>query len=375
MTREEMCTEKKKTACLAASLSTNTTPCQSTSATTPVNKRETNKRREPWDQTLPHTSLWVRCSFSTTCGDPLQVRQNILDLHATVWKSTPSRRTKAFLQQVEQPGTAQPRIEVLVVALKAMIKDILFSKDGEQEKPLVRFTKMNRSQLADKARQLQLPTSENDMRRQLISIMREDLMQQNRKKSDNLGFGMNGAKTHQEVLHVNHQYFFWGRPNGGSAISPEAQEVQMMAEDAKRVPEFEPDEQHKSRTDDTKHQATRGREALRRNASLETTRQTPQDARTEKSQPSHSSGGRKPLAEGTISEVVGTIAVADVVLKKSVERRARQRALRNGSCSQEEHSDEHNESRRDELDGRTRTMQYSWACVKPFDQANRTGAR
>ena len=76
-----------------------------------------------------------------------------------------------------------------------------------------------------------------------------------------------------------------------------------MAEDAKRVPEFDPDEQHKSRTDDKKHQATRGREALRRSASLEGTRQTPQDARKDKSQPTHSSGGRKPLAGGTISEV------------------------------------------------------------------------
>ena len=57
---------------------------------------------------------------------------------------------------------AQPRRGVLVVELKAMIKDLLFSEEEEEEKPLLGFAKMNGSQLTDKARQLQIPTSERE---------------------------------------------------------------------------------------------------------------------------------------------------------------------------------------------------------------------
>ena len=115
------------------------------------------------------------------------------------------------LRLMEQLGEGHPRRGgVLVVDLKAMLKDLLFSKEGEQEKPLLRFAKMKRSQLADKARQLQIPMSENQTRGHLIKSIREDLMQQSTPKgSDYLGFGEHGAKTYQEVLQVDHEYCLW----------------------------------------------------------------------------------------------------------------------------------------------------------------------
>ena len=45
-------------------------------------------------------------------------------------------------------GEAQLRRGVLVMELKAMIKDLLFSEEDGQEQPLLGLAKMNRSQLA-----------------------------------------------------------------------------------------------------------------------------------------------------------------------------------------------------------------------------------
>ena len=75
-----------------------------------------------------------------------------------------------------------------MLELKSMIKDLLFAKGGEQEKPLLGFAKMNRSQLAEKAIQLQIAVYENHTRGHLIKIIREDLTQQSTPKgSDSLG--------------------------------------------------------------------------------------------------------------------------------------------------------------------------------------------
>ena len=46
---------------------------------------------------------------------------------------------------MEHLGEAQPRRGILVAELKSMIKDLLFSKEGGQEKPLLGFAKMNRN--------------------------------------------------------------------------------------------------------------------------------------------------------------------------------------------------------------------------------------
>ena len=94
--------------------------------------------------------------------------------------------------------------------LKGVLEDLLFSREGEQETPLLGFARMTRSQLADKARQLQIPVSETHTRGHLITMMREDLMQQSTPKgSDYLGFGKHGAKTYQEVLKMDHDDCLW----------------------------------------------------------------------------------------------------------------------------------------------------------------------
>ena len=107
-------------------------------------------------------------------------------------------------------GEVQPRRGILVLELKAMIKDLLLSKEEEQENPLLGVARMTRSQLADKARQLQIPVSENHTRGHLTKITREDLdAAVNTKGSDYLGFGKHRAKTYQEVLKMDHEYCHW----------------------------------------------------------------------------------------------------------------------------------------------------------------------
>ena len=66
-------------------------------------------------------------------------------------------RKDECLQLMEHLGEAQPPRGVLVLELKSMIKELLLAKGGEQGKPLLDFAKMNRSQLAEKARQQQIP--------------------------------------------------------------------------------------------------------------------------------------------------------------------------------------------------------------------------
>ena len=68
------------------------------------------------------------------------------------------------LQLMEQLGEAQPRRGVLVMKVKAMIKDLLLSKEDGQEQPLLGLAKMDRSELADKAGQLNIPVAESHTR-------------------------------------------------------------------------------------------------------------------------------------------------------------------------------------------------------------------
>ena len=107
-------------------------------------------------------------------------------------------------------GEVQPRRGVLVLELKAMIKDLLFSKEGEQEKPLLGCARMTRRQLADKARQLQIPIFENHTRGTLDQDYEGRPLQQSTPKgSDCMGFGKHGAKTYQEVLKMDHECCRW----------------------------------------------------------------------------------------------------------------------------------------------------------------------
>ena len=106
-------------------------------------------------------------------------------------------RKDECLQLMEQLGEAQPRREVLVMALKAMIKDMLFSDEDGQEQPLLGLAKMNRSPLADKARQVNIPIAESHTRGLLIRLLRGNHTQQSTPAgSDYLGFGKHVAETY-----------------------------------------------------------------------------------------------------------------------------------------------------------------------------------
>ena len=160
-----------------------------------------------------------------------------------------SFRKDECLQWMEQLGEAQPPRGVLVVELKAMIKDLLFfSKENGQEQPLVDLAKMNKSQPADNARQLKIPKTESHARGHLIRLIGRNLMQQPTPEgSDFLGFGEHGANDVK-------------RPSGGSRIPLGAPQDRFLAEDAECSPRAERGEQHDIGATDETHQTTRRRE-------------------------------------------------------------------------------------------------------------------
>ena len=84
------------------------------------------------------------------------------------------------------------------------------SKEDGQEQPLLGLAKMNRSQLEDKAGQLNIPIAVIHTRGHSIRLIREHHMQQSTPVgSDNSGFGKHGAKTYQEVLKLDSEYCRW----------------------------------------------------------------------------------------------------------------------------------------------------------------------
>ena len=122
---------------------------------------------------------------------------------------------------------------------------------------------------------------------------------------------------YQEVLKMDHEYCCWIDQVEEQQSHLKLKEILVMAEDAERTPEPKSGKQYDSRTYDKTHQKARGGKALRRNASIERTRQKTQDARTESSQLNHSLEGRKPLAEETSPEVDGACAVTDDVFARA----------------------------------------------------------
>ena len=72
-----------------------------------------------------------------------------------------------------------------------------------------------------------------------------------------------------------------------------------MAEDAKCISGTESGKQYGTRTDDKMHQTARGGKTIRRNASIERTRQKTQDSRKERSHLNYDIGGGEHRAEGT----------------------------------------------------------------------------
>ena len=109
-----------------------------------------------------HDSFWVQCSIPQQISCHCQLDPT--NMISMFWSEDDALRKDGCLQLMEHVGEAQLRRGVLVVELKAMLKDLLCSKEGELAKPLFGFTKMTRNQLADKARQLQIAISENHTR-------------------------------------------------------------------------------------------------------------------------------------------------------------------------------------------------------------------
>ena len=124
---------------------------------------------------LTHDGFWVQCSIQHQLSCLCQFEQtNMIPMSQS---ENDAVRKDECLQLMKRVGEPQPHRGVLVMELKAILEDLLFSKEAEQEKPLLGFAKMNRSQLADKARQLQIPISENHARGHLIKSIREDLIE------------------------------------------------------------------------------------------------------------------------------------------------------------------------------------------------------
>ena len=164
--------------------------------------KQISDRQEPRHQFLIHDSFCAQCSILQQISCRCQFEQtNMIPMSRS---EVDALKKDECLQLMEHLGEAQLRRGVLVVELKAMLKVLLLSKEGEQEKSLLEFAKMTRSQLADKERQLQIPMSENHTRGHFVKITRENLMQQSTPKGSNyLGFGKHGAKTYQEVLQLD----------------------------------------------------------------------------------------------------------------------------------------------------------------------------
>ena len=217
---------------------------------------------------------------------------------------------------MEHLGEAQPRRGVLVLELKSMIKDLLFAEGGEQEKLLLGFAKMNRSQLAEKARQLQIPVNEKHTRGHLIKIIKGKPYA----AIETEGLGLPGFRQvrSQDVSRSStdgSRLLQLGRSSGSSTIPLETQEILDVAEDPECIPGNKSGKQYDSRTDDKTHQTAR--KTIRGNASIERTRSKTQDSQTERSHLKHSLGGGEQRAEGACQEVDGTNTTTDGVFARA----------------------------------------------------------
>ena len=110
--------------------------------------------------TTPTRQLLGSMQHYTTDFVLLPVRRNEHDPNVTVGSRRPQEGRMPSTDGTAGRGATTP----WCTGLKAMIKDLLFSNEGVREKPLLGLAKMNRSQLADKARQLHVAVSENHTR-------------------------------------------------------------------------------------------------------------------------------------------------------------------------------------------------------------------
>ena len=143
-----------------------------TQAITPDKLQQITCRQAPRHQSLIHDSHWVPCRIPSQISCPHQF--DVMNMFPMSRSDVDNLRKDECLQLMEQLGEPQPRRRVLVKALKAMIKDMLFSDEDGQEQPLLGLAKMNRSPLADKARKLNIPTAESHTKGHSIRLKREN---------------------------------------------------------------------------------------------------------------------------------------------------------------------------------------------------------
>ena len=170
-----------------------------------------------------------------------------------------------------------------------------------------------------------------------------------------------GAKTYQGGSRILY------RPSGGSAIPLATQEVLVLAEDAERLAVKNMTEQRTTRRLRQQEEEEELFAELRASSELDKRRRTPKQKGT---------NSTTVLEEDNFSMKTQIRKLTEQVqlLTKSLQergQRARQRALLHARNSREEHNDEYNEFRGDDLDGRTGAMQHSWSCVGFLDQHNR----
>ena len=233
-----------------------------TQANTPDKLQQITCRQAPRHQSLMHDSHWVQCRIPSQSSCPHQFE--VMNMIPMSRSDVDNLRKDECPQLMEQLGEAQPRRGVLVMELKAVIKDLFLSKEDGQEQPLLCLAKMNRSQLADKARQLNVPIAESHTREHLIRSIREHQKQQSTPvASDYPGFGKHGTKTYQEVLKLDPEYCRWVHQSVGSTVPQETQEVLFVAEDAACSQGTELGKQHDTRTPDETHQTTREAQIVR----------------------------------------------------------------------------------------------------------------
>ena len=233
-----------------------------TQANTPDKLQQITCRQAPRHQSLIHDNHLVQCRTPSQISCPHQFE--VMNMFPMSRSDVDNLRKDRCLQLMEQLGEAQPRRGVLVMEMKAVIKDLFLSKEDGQEQPLLCRAKMNRSQLADKARQLNIQIADSHTRGHLIRSIREHP----HAAVDTSGIGLSWIRQawSQDVsggLEVGSRILLMGTPSAGSTTPLETQEVLFTAEDAACSPGVEPGKQYGTGTPDETHQRTRGREIVR----------------------------------------------------------------------------------------------------------------
>ena len=221
-------------------------------------------------------------------------------------------RKDKCLQLMEQLGEAQPHRGVLVIEMKAMIKDLLFFSRRKTGKATPRIYKNEQEPAGGQG----TSTANTSTREPHDRTLDQDHKGRPCAAVNSGRFRLSGLQQaqSQDVPRSStggSRILPLDRPSGGSAIPLETQEVLFVAEDAERLPGTKSGKQHDPGTYDETHRTTRGEkffEELQASNELDKRRKTPDQK-----------GNRSTTVleeenlfiEGTSSEVDGTNSVAD----------------------------------------------------------------